>query len=50
MEADVLEKQLTTLLPTAIAFNAKTPLDTEKWLQMVMNVYRKVDLKLHSYF
>ncbi|KAI6191670.1 Unconventional myosin-X [Aphelenchoides bicaudatus] len=41
MEADILEKQLTSLLPEAIVTKNKTSLDTEKWLQLIMNVYRK---------
>jgi hypothetical protein len=41
MEPDVLEKQLTSLLPEAIVTKAKNSLDVEKWLQLIMNAYRK---------
>jgi hypothetical protein len=44
MEPDILEKQLTSLLPEAIVTKTKTPLDVEKWLQLIMNAYRKVGL------
>ena len=41
LELDVLEKSIPSLLPEAIVSKTKSALDIEKWLQLIMNAYRK---------
>jgi myosin-7 len=49
VDPEMLEKQIPALLPEAVVTKMKESLDVEKWLQLIMNAYRKVSFVISTH-